>query len=98
VDFRGFSYGFRPGRDPHQALDALNVGMARKRVNWILDADIQGFFEHVSPEWLEKFLRHRIADTGVLRRIQKWMKAGVLEEGERWETEQGTPQGGVRTP
>jgi retron-type reverse transcriptase len=63
VDFRGFSYGFRPGRDPHQALDALNVGIARKRVNWILDADIKGFFDHVSHEWLEKFLKHRIADT-----------------------------------
>jgi group II intron reverse transcriptase/maturase len=98
VDFRGFSYGFRPGRDPHQALDALNVGIARKRVNWILDADIKGFFDHVSHEWLEKFLKHRIADTRVLRLIQKWMKAGVLEEGERLETEQGTPQGAVISP
>ena len=98
VDFRGFSYGFRPGRDPHQALDALNVGIARKRVNWILDADIKGFFDHVSHEWLEKFLRHRIADTRVLRLIQKWMKAGVLEDGERSETEQGTPQGAVISP
>jgi hypothetical protein len=98
VDFRGFSYGFRPGRDPHQALDALNVGIARKRVNWILDADIKGFFDHVRHEWLEKFLKHRIADTRVLRLIQKWMKAGVLEDGERLETEQGTPQGAVITP
>jgi group II intron reverse transcriptase/maturase len=94
-DFRGFSYGFRPGRDPHQALDALNVGIARRRVNWIVDADIKGFFDHVSHAWLEKFLKHRIADTRVLRLIQKWMKAGVLEEGERLETEQGTPQGSV---
>jgi len=98
VDFKGFSYGFRPGRDPHQALDALNVGIARKRVNWILDADIKGFFDHVSHEWLEKFLKHRIADTRVLRLIQKWMKAGVLEDGERLETEQGTPQGAVISP
>src|ERR1700674_5246618 len=98
VDFRGFSYGFRPGRDPHQALDALNVGIARKKVNWILDADIKGFFDHVSHEWLEKFLKHRIADTRVLRLIQKWMKAGVLEDGERFETEQGTPQGAVISP
>jgi group II intron reverse transcriptase/maturase len=98
VDFRGFSYGFRPGRDPHQALDALNVGIARRRVNWILDADIKGFFDHVSHEWLEKFLKHRIADTRVLRLIQKWMKAGVLENGERSETEQGTPQGAVISP
>jgi group II intron reverse transcriptase/maturase len=98
VDFRGFSYGFRPGRDPHQALDALNVGISRRRVNWILDADIKGFFDHVSHEWLEKFLKHRIADNRVLRLIQKWMKAGVLEDGERLKTEQGTPQGAVMTP
>ena len=98
VDFRGFSYGFRPGRDPHQALDALNVGIARRKVNWILDADIKGFFDHVSHEWLERFLQHRIADTRVLRLIQKWMKAGVLEEGEWSETEQGTPQGAVISP
>jgi group II intron reverse transcriptase/maturase len=98
VDFRGFSYGFRPGRDPHQALDALNVGIARRRVNWILDADIKGFFDHVSHAWLERFLKHRIADIRVLRLIQKWMKAGVLEDGERSETEQGTPQGAVISP
>jgi RNA-directed DNA polymerase len=98
VDFRGFSYGFRPGRDPHQALEALNVGIARRRVNWILDADIQGFFDHVSHEWLEKFLQHRIGDTRVLRLIQKWRKAGVLEDGEGLETEQGTPPGAVISP
>jgi len=98
VDFRGFSYGFRTGRDPHQALDALNVGISRKRVNWILDADIKGFFDHVSHAWLEKFLRHRIADTRVLRLVQKWIKAGVMEEGEWSETEQGTPQGAVISP
>ncbi len=98
VDFRGFSYGFRPGRDPHQALDALNVGICRRRVNWILDADIRGFFDHVSHEWLGKFLRHRIGDPRVLRLIQKWMKAGILEDGEWSETEQGTPQGAVISP
>ena len=99
VDFQGFSYGFRPGRSPHQALDALNVGIHRKRVNWILDADIQGFFDHVSHEWLEKFLKHRIADPRVLRLIQKWMKAGVMEEGEWSETETGySARGGDHAP
>ncbi len=98
VDFRGFSYGFRPGRNPHQALDALNVGIVRKQVNWILDADIKGFFDNVSHEWLMKFLEHRIADRRILRLIQKWLKAGVLENGERSETEQGTPQGAVVSP
>ena len=98
VDFRGFSYGFRPGRDPHQALDALNVGIQRKRVNWILDADIKGFFDHVSHEWLLKFVEHRVADKRVLRLIQKWLKAGVSENGEWSETKVGTPQGAVISP
>lgn len=98
VDFRGFSYGFRPGRDPHQALDALSVGIERKKVNWILDADIRGFFDNLSHEWLEKFLQHRIADTRMLRLIQKWLKAGVSEEGEWSETKVGTPQGAVVSP
>ncbi|MFN7922034.1 MAG: group II intron reverse transcriptase/maturase [Bryobacteraceae bacterium] len=98
VDFRGFSYGFRPGRNPHQALDALNVGIVRKQVNWILDADIKGFFDNVSHEWLMKFLGHRIADRRILRLIQKWLTAGVLEDGERSDTEQGTPQGAVVSP
>ena len=93
VDFRGFSYGFRPGRSPHQALDALNVGIQRKRVNWVLDADIRGFYDNLSHEWLVKFLQHRIADRRVLRLIQKWLKAGVLEEGKWSETKVGTPQG-----
>ena len=70
VDFRGFSYGFRPGRSPHQALDALNVGIQRKRVNWILDADIRGFFDHLSHEWMMKFVEHRVADKRILRLIQ----------------------------
>ena len=98
ADFRGFSYGFRPGRSPHQALDALNVGICRRRVNWILDADIKGFFDHVSHAWLEKFLEHRIADARVLRLVRKWIKAGVMEGGTWSETEQGTPQGAVISP
>ena len=98
VDFRGFSYGFRPGRSPHQALDALNVGITRKRVNWILDADIQGFFDQMSHEWTMAFVRHRVADERILRLIQKWLKAGVSEDGEWSETKVGTPQGAVISP
>ena len=98
VDFRGFSYGFRPGRDPHQALDALSVGIQRKRVNWILDADIRGFFDQMSHEWTERFVQHRIADERILRLIQKWLKAGVSEDGEWSETKVGTPQGAVISP
>jgi group II intron reverse transcriptase/maturase len=98
VDFKGYSYGFRPGREPHQALDALNVGITQKRVNWILDADIKGFFDHVGHDWLIKFLKHRIADPRVLRLIQKWMKVGALEGGEWSATEEGTPQGAVASP
>ena len=94
VDFRGFSYGFRPGRDPHQALDALNVGITRRKVNWILDADIRGFFDHVDHEWLIKFLEHRIGDRRVIRLIQKWLKVGTLEDGERLESDMGTPDQG----
>jgi RNA-directed DNA polymerase len=89
VDFRGFSYGFRPGRSPHQALDALNVGITRRKVNWILDADIRGFFDHVNHEWLITFLEHRIGDRRVIRLIQKWLKAGTLEDGERSENRYG---------
>ena len=98
VDFKGFSYGFRPGRSPHQALDALNVGICRRRVNWILDADIRGFFDNMSHEWTEKFVQHRVADPRVLRLIHKWLKAGVSEEGEWSETKVGTPQGAVISP
>ena len=98
VDFRGFSYGFRPGRSPHQALDALNVGIERKRVNWILDADIRGFFDHLSHEWMMKFVEHRVADKRILRLISKWLKAGVSEEGKWSETTAGTPQGAVISP
>ena len=86
VDFRGFSYGFRPGRSPHQALDALSVGLHRKRVNWVLDADIRGFFDNMSHEWTMKFVEHRVADRRMLRLIQKWLKAGVSEDGQWSET------------
>ena len=109
TDFRGFSYGFRPGRSAHQALDALNVGIERKRVNWILDADIRGFFDHLfggyqrtafrkSHEWMMKFVEHRVAGKRILRLIGKWLKAGVSEEGKWSETTAGTPQGAVVSP
>jgi RNA-directed DNA polymerase len=97
-DFRGFSYGFRPGRSQHQALDALYVGITRKKVNWVLDCDILGFFDNLSHDWLLKFVQHRVADRRILRLIQKWLKAGAVEEG-RWKsTEMGTPQGSVASP
>jgi RNA-directed DNA polymerase len=98
VDFKGFSYGFRPGRSPHQALDALTVGIQRKRVNWVLDADILGFFDNLSHEWAIKFIEHRVADQRILRLIQKWLKAGVSEDGQWLKTELGTPQGAVASP
>ena len=98
VDFRGFSYGFRPGRSPHQALDALNVGIQRKRVKWILDADIRGFFDNMDHEWTMQFVQHRVADRRILRLIQKWLKAGVSEDGQWSETKVGTPQGAVVSP
>src|SRR3984885_6848084 len=98
VDFRGFSYGFRPGRSPHQALDALSVGLHRKRVNWVLDADIRGFFDQMSHGWTMKFVQHRVGDPRILRLIQKWLKAGVSEEGQWSETKVGTPQGAVISP
>jgi group II intron reverse transcriptase/maturase len=97
-DFRGFSYGFRPGRSQHQALDALYVAITRKKVNWILDCDIRGFFDNLSHDWLLKFVQHRVADRRILRLIQKWLNAGVLEEGEWKNTEMGTPQGSVISP
>src|SRR6202034_3615015 len=97
-DFVGFSYGFRPGRSQHQALDSLWVGIMRKKVNWILDADVRGFFDNLSHEWLVKFIEHRIADRRILRLIQKWLRAGVSEEGKWSKTEVGTPQGAVVSP
>ncbi len=98
IDFKGFSYGFRPGRSPHQALDALSVGIQRKKVNWVLDADIRGFFDNMSHEWTMKFIEHRVADRRILRLIQKWLKAGVSEDGQWSETKVGTPQGAVVSP
>ena len=98
VDFLGFSYGFRPGRSQHNALDALYTGLLTKRVNWVLDADIRGFFDTISHEWLVKFVEHRIADRRVVRLIQKWLNAGVLEDGKRTYSEEGTPQGGNISP
>jgi group II intron reverse transcriptase/maturase len=98
VDFLGFSYGFRPGRNPHHALDALSVGIRRKKVNWVLDADIRGYFDAISHEWLVKLLEHRIADRRVVRLIQKWLNAGVLEDGEWRRSDEGTPQGGGISP
>jgi retron-type reverse transcriptase len=98
LSIKGFSHGFRTGRGPHQALDALNVGICRKRVNWILGADIRGFFDNMDHEWTEKFVQHRIADPRILRLIHKWLKAGVSEEGEWLETKMGTPQGAVISP
>jgi len=96
-DFLGFSYGFRPGRGQHDALDALAVGITRTKVNWIVDADIAGFFDAVSHEWLMRFVEHRIGDRRINRLIRKWLKAGVMEEGDLVSTETGTPQGAVTT-
>src|SRR5882762_1848806 len=97
-DFLGFAYGFRPGRGQHDALDALAVGITRTKVNWIVDADIAGFFDAVSHEWLMRFVKHRIGDRRINRLIRKWLKAGVMEEGELVTTETGTPQGAVASP
>lgn len=98
VDFLGFSYGFRPERGAHDALDALWVGITEKKVNWVLDADIRSYFDTINHEWLIKFLEHRIADCRVLRLIAKWLRAGVLEDGRWWETQRGSPQGAVISP
>jgi len=98
TDFLGFSYGFRPGRSQHNALDALNVGLMKRQVNWVLDADIRGFFEAISHEWLVKFVEHRIGDRRVVRLIQKWLKAGALENGTWTQQEEGTQQGGSASP
>ncbi len=98
ADFLGFSYGFRPGRGPHDALDALWVGLMRRRVNWVLDADIRGFFDTIDHGWLMRFVEHRIADPRVLRLVRKWLRAGVLEAGTWTATEAGTPQGATISP
>ena len=97
-DFLGFSYGFRPGRSQHDALDALAVAIEQKRVNYILDADIRNFFDELDKSWLLKFVEHRVADRRILRLIRKWLKAGVMEEGKWSEPFTGTPQGAVISP
>src|SRR5213083_2566095 len=98
AEFLGFSYGFRPGRSQHDALDALAYGIKARKINWILDADISCFFDSLSPEWLVRLVECRIGDQRIIRLIQKWLKAGVLEEGRLIETMEGTPQGSVASP
>lgn len=97
-DFLGFSYGFRPGRSQHDALDALSVGISAMRVNWVLDADIRSFFDRIDQQWLLRFLAHRIGDERILRLIRRWLRAGVLDQGEWSVAEKGTPQGAVVSP
>ena len=97
-DFLGFSYGFRPGRSQHDALDALVVGINSAKVNWIVDADIRSFFDEVNQEWLVRFLEHRIGDARIIRLIRKWLKAGVLEDEVVTVSDRGTGQGSVMTP
>ena len=97
-DFAGFSYGFRPGRGQHEALDALTVGIKRKKVNWVLDADIQGFFDAIEHEGLLQMVERRVADPRIVRLLRKWLKAGVSEDGEWSESKVGTPQGAVISP
>jgi RNA-directed DNA polymerase len=97
-DFVGFWYGFRPGRKPHDALDALAFGINRKRVNWVLDADFRDYFSSLDHRWLERFLEHRIADRRVRRLVQKWLAAGVIEEGTWTAYEEGVPQGASASP
>ena len=98
ADFLGFSYGFRPGRSQHQALDALAVGILRRRVNYVLDADIRGYFDSIDRSWMLRFLEHRIADHRVLRLIRKWLSAGVIENGKWSDGLEGTPQGAAVSP
>ncbi len=97
-EFLGFSYGFRPGRGPHNALDAVTVGISRRKVSWVLDADIRGFYDAVDHDWLVKFVEHRIGDERVVRHVKKWLNAGVLEDGKRMQTKEGTPQGSSVSP
>src|SRR4030095_5285763 len=98
AEFLGFSYGFRPGRGQHDALDALAAGIARKRINWILDADLRSFFDTISHDWLVRFVEHRIGDRRIIRLLRKWLQAGVLENGRVIETVAGTPQGASASP
>lgn len=98
TDFVGFSYGFRPGRSPHDALNALYAGIMTRKIGWVLDADIRGYFDAIDHEWLIRFVKHRIADRRVVRHIKKWLNAGVLEDGTRTLSEEGVPQGGSISP
>lgn len=98
VDFHAFSYGFRPGRSQHDALDTLAIGLQHQKLNWVLDADIRGFFDTIDHDWLLRFLEHRIADKRVGRHVKKWLQAGVLEDGQVQRAEYGTPQGGSISP
>ena len=98
AEFLGFSYGFRPGRGAHNALDALAVGITQRKINWVVDCDIRAFFDNVSRDWLIRFLEHRIADKRVIRLIIKWLSAGVMEAGEWRDDLRGTPQGSVVSP
>jgi group II intron reverse transcriptase/maturase len=98
TDFLGFSYGFRPRRSQHQALDALTVAISARKVKWVLDADVRSFFDTLEHGWLVKFIEHRIADRRVVRLIKKWLTAGVLEDGKRIVSEEGTVQGGSISP
>src|SRR6516164_1571124 len=98
AEFLGFSYGFRPGRSQHHALDALAFGIGKRRINWVLDCDVQSFFDKVSREWLIRFVEHRIGDRRIIRLIAKWLTAGVLEDGCLIDTGEGTPQGAVISP
>jgi group II intron reverse transcriptase/maturase len=97
-DFLGFSHGFRPGRSPHSALNALYAAIMTRKVSWVLDADIRGYFDTIDHEWLMKFIEHRIADKRVLRHIKKWLNAGVLENGGKTFSDEGVPQGGSVSP
>jgi RNA-directed DNA polymerase len=98
ADFLGFSYGFRRGRRQHDALDALTVGLKRKKVNWVLDADVRDFFTSLDHDWIGRFIEHRIGDKRVLRLIQQWLDAGVVEDEEWTECDEGTPQGATVSP
>ena len=98
ADFLAFSYGFRPKRNQHHALDAVYVGITQRKVNWVLDVDIRGFFDAIAHDWLMKFIGHRIADKRVHRHVKKWLNAGVMDNGERIFPERGTPQGGSISP
>ena len=97
-DFLGFSYGFRPGRSQHNALDAVTVAIEQRKISWVLDADIQGFFDTIDHDWMLQFIEHRIGDRRMHRHIRKWLNAGVLEDDTWRSTDEGTPQGGVISP